>query len=367
MQNDEQAFSIIISGIDEYTVLPECTSVLTSPENNASEVIINQWISWASATFASSYDVYFGTDGGGSTIPTNIHNGSTVSTNGFSYLMDINTTYYLNVVPRNITGTGTGCDIIWSFTTLDAISDFPYFEGIEGIVAPEIPDLWNTQNFSDLEWISTSITSNTGNNAMGCYNSNGLIETEMDNWFVSPPLAIQNGLTYPISFYYRSFMPNHDESMSLYWGYSPDASELTNTLFEASDFTTSDWEMAEANLLAEEDGIVFLGWHAASPDGYGIFLDDIMVEAGITTNLSELSSEKARIYSTNGNLYIDANEKWTGADLKVINLMGQVIYNSNYFQPTTIQMNLQEGTGLYFVTLRKDGNVYTEKVILSGN
>lgn len=367
MQGNEQAFSIIISGIDEYDLIPECASALITPGNSATGVAVNQWISWTDASFASTYDVYFGTDGGGIDTPSNVFNGDNFSTNGFTYVMDVNTTYYIQVIPRNNIGTAENCEEIWLFTTLDAISEFPYVEDMEEVSTPNIPESWNTQNYSEIEWLSTTITSNSGNNSMGCYNSEGLIETEMDNWFVSPPISVENGLTYPISFYYRSFMPNHDETLSLHWGYSPDASELTNTLFEASDFTTSDWEMAEANMMAEEDGVVFLGWHAESPDGYGIFLDDIAIEAGTLTSIKEPIKNEARIYSSRGNLNIDANDTWSGADILVANLMGQVVYQGIYSQPTTINMKTQKGTSLYFVTLRKDSNVYTEKFILSGN
>ncbi|MEZ5083764.1 MAG: S8 family serine peptidase [Bacteroidales bacterium] len=366
LQNNEQAFSIIISGIDEYTVLPECSSVLTSPDDGASEVIINQWISWASATFASSYDIYFGTDGEGLVTPTNIYNGENVSTNGFSYLMDINTTYYLNVIPRNNTGTATACDVIWSFTTLDAISEFPYVEGIEGIIAPEIPDLWNTQNYSELEWLSTSITSNSGNNAMGCYNSSGLIETEMDNWFVSPPFVVELGLAYPVSYYHRNFQPTHEESLSLYWGNSPESSDLTNTIYEGLNFTGSGWNMVEVLFVPEESGVVFLGWHASSPTGFGVFLDDITVDAGIPVNIDESSFENLKLFANKGTLNIQAGEKWTGAELLVINLMGQVVFKGEYVQPTTIDLNQQNGAGLYFVTLRKDADFVTKKIILTG-
>ncbi|MCD4731910.1 MAG: S8 family serine peptidase [Bacteroidales bacterium] len=367
LQGNEQAFSIIISGIDEYDVLPECAGTLISPENNSTEVVVNQWISWTNASFASSYDVYFGTDGEGIDTPTSVFNGENFPTNGFSYVMDISTTYYLQVIPRNNVGAAESCDEIWSFTTMDAISEFPYVQDIEGVVTPGIPDFWNTQNYSEIEWLSTSITSNSGDNAMGCYNEEGFIETEMDNWFVSPPFYIENGLTYPVSFYYRSFLPNHSESLTLYWGNSPESSELNNLLFEASDFTTSGWEMVEVNLVPEESGIVFLGWHAESPDGYGVFLDDITIESEIITNINEPVADEARIYSNNGNLTIEANENWAGADLIVINLMGQVVYEGKYFQPMTIQMKTHNGAGLYFVTLRKDSKVLTEKIILSGD
>jgi len=363
LEGSEQAFSIIISGIDEYLVLPECAEALISPENNATEVIINQWIAWADAPFASSYDVYFGTDGGGTVTPTNVFNGENFPTNGFSPLMDINTTYFLQVVPRNNIGTAQGCDEIWSFTTMDAISEFPYIEDIEGVTAPEIPEGWNTQDFSELEWLSTSLTSHSGNNAMGCYNTEGLIETEMDNWFVSPPLYIENGLTYPVSFYFRNFIPDHPESISLFWGNTPESSELNNLLFEASDFTASGWELAEIFLVPEESGVVFLGWHAESDAGYGVFLDDITIEAG-TVGIHETSTDEASIYLNNGNLTVEANESWSGADLLVVNIMGQVVYKDKYFQPMTVQLKARKGPGLHFVTLRKNNHVFTKKLIL---
>jgi len=167
LSGGEQVFSIIITGIDEYSALPECATEMAIPENGATEVLINQWISWEAAPYASSYDVYFGTDGEGIEIPTNVLNGENVPTNGFEYLMDINTTYYLHVVSRNNNGIAENCEVIWSFTTMDAIADFPYLEDIEGITSPAIPDFWHTQNYSELEWLSTSLTSNTGINAMG--------------------------------------------------------------------------------------------------------------------------------------------------------------------------------------------------------
>ncbi len=365
LQGNDQAFSIIISGIDEYDVIPECTSTLTSPDNNATGVSVNQWISWADATFASTYDVYFGTDGGGIDTPTNVFNGENFPTNGFTYVMEINTTYYLQVVPRNNVGTAEGCEEIWSFTTLDAINEFPYVQDIEGVSVPNIPEFWSTQNYSDIEWLSTSLTSNSGDNAMGCYNDGGLIETEMDNWFVSPPISVESGMAYPLSFYYRSFMPNHSESLSLYWGSSPEADDMNNLVWESVDFTTSGWEMAETNIFAPETGILFLGWQAKSPDGYGIFLDDITIEAGSLTGIEKPSADEVRIYSSNGYLNINANDTWSGADLSVINLMGQVVYEGTYSQPTSINLKTQKGTGLYFLTLRQEKNVITKKFVLS--
>ncbi|RLD53645.1 MAG: peptidase S8, partial [Bacteroidetes bacterium] len=118
LQGGSQAYSIIISGIEEYTVAPDCSAGMDSPEDGADEVFTNQWFNWIPANYATSYDVYFGTDGGGTVTPTNVFNGESFPTNGFSTLMDPVTTYYLQVVPRNNIGASAGCDDIYSFTTM---------------------------------------------------------------------------------------------------------------------------------------------------------------------------------------------------------------------------------------------------------
>lgn len=364
LTNDEQAYSLIISGIDEYTEAPGCAEVLLYPEDGGVNVIPNAWINWANVPMASSYDVYFGTDGGGIDPPTNVYNGENFLTNGFSPVMDIITTYYLMVVPRNSVGAAENCETIWSFTTMDAITEFPYVEDLEQVEVPEIPEFWNTLSYGELDWLSTSLTSNSGDNSMGCYNADGLIETDMDNWLVSPPLSLEGGLTYPVSFVYRNFIPDHAESLSLYWGSSPEPSGLTNMLFEALEFTGSGWQQADVPLAPAEDGIYFLGWHAGSTGGYGVFMDDLMVDAG-TVGLDEISKDDPRIYSSYGKVFIDADESWIGANLRVVNLMGQLVYAGEYDQKGQLQMNSVHRNGLYFVSLQKEGRVFTKKLVLT--
>lgn len=364
LTNDEQAYSLIITGIDEYTEAPGCAEVLLYPEDGGVNVIPSAEITWAAVPIASTYDVYFGTDGGGIDPPTNVYNGENFLTNSFSPVMDINTTYYLQVVPRNSTGPAEGCDVIWSFTTMDAITVFPYVEDIEDVELPDIPEFWSTQNYSTLDWLSTDLTSNSGDNAMGLFNDAGLIETDMDNWFVSPPLSLTGGLTYPISFQYRNFIPDHEESVSLYWGIAPQSGDLTNLLFEEIDFTASGWQLGEVPFIPSEDGIYFLGWYASSTGGYGVFLDDLMIDAG-TVNINETLRDEVTIYSSLEKIYVDASEYWNGADLKVVNLMGQLVYSGRFTQPGHINIQSPTGEGLYFVSLQKDGKVFTKKLILS--
>ncbi|HSG67817.1 MAG TPA: S8 family serine peptidase, partial [Bacteroidales bacterium] len=361
--NGEQAYSLIISGIDDFFVAPECVSGLSAPQNGDQDVRINQHIAWIPANFASSYDVYFGTDGGGSSSPTNIYNGQNISSPGFSYLMDLNTTYYLQIVPRNSYGTATGCAEIWSFSTMEGITEFPYFEGIEDAVIPGIPQYWSSYDLSDLKWISTTVTAANGIKSMGCYTTTGLIETDMDNWFVSPPLILEEEMIYPFSFNYRNFINNHAETLKVVWGNSPLPDDLNNILFEAVDFTTSGWTEFDT-LLQGLDGVVFFGWHVSSEDGYGVFLDDIFINS-TAVGIDEANESDPRIYTTGNTIKISSGVRWAGAEVSVVNLMGQVIYKGRLNQTNEITLDTGQDAGMFIISMIKGSEVFTRKLILT--
>jgi len=95
-----------------YTPLspPSCATTPT-PINGGTNILVNQQLSWSATAGATGYDVYFGT----TTTPP------IVSTNqvGTTYnpgTLNPNTTYYWRIVPRNSSGSATGCTN-WSFTT----------------------------------------------------------------------------------------------------------------------------------------------------------------------------------------------------------------------------------------------------------
>ena len=364
LQGDEQAFSIIISGIDEYDIVPECTSVLLTPEDSATDIFLNQWMSWQAAEYASSYDVYFGTDGGGVETPTNVYNGKNFSTNGFSYVMDPAMTYYLQVVPRNNQGPAEGCSAIWSFTTMDAISQYPYLMDVSEVEIPEIPQYWQTSDSPDTRWESTNLIGHSDNKSMMCWNPGGVIETDYDNWLISPPFSVEVGDEYNVSYYYKSFLGNNNETLKLYWGSSPNVEDLTNLLFEDVDFADPDWRKGNGLYVPEEDGLVFFGWHVESLAGYGVFLDDILVENWGTVGLGdEPFAEAVSIFSHAGKVIIDAGESWNNAELKVVNMMGQTVFSGQHFSHSVIDLN-NSGKGLYIVTLQKGSKVETKKLMV---
>ncbi len=366
LSGGSQAYSLIISGIDEYVTTPECAEQLITPEDGATDVMLNQYISWKPANFATSYDVYFGTDGGGTSTPVNVYSGENFITNGFSYLMQENITYYLQVIPRNNKGQAAGCDNIWSFTTMSAINTFPFIEDVESVTTPDIPLNWTTYNTTDVKWFSTSLTANSGSNSLGCYFEGSLELLNMNNWIVSPPIRVEDGKEYLVSFDMMTFIPSQPEQLSLYWGYAPYADSLTNLMWEGADLSIAAFEKFNTLYIPGEDTIVYFGWHYHSTPGYGAFIDDMMVEDWGAVGVSErLSNNDPQIYTINKQIIISTDESWAGADIRVVNLLGQTVSLDKLDNSLTKSINLNnKNRGFYLVNISKGVQSYTVKVVL---
>ncbi len=364
LSGGSQEFSIIISGIENYDVIPECASDLSSPENGGVDAFLNHNITWKPALFASNYDIYFGTDGGGITTPTNVYNGENVLTNSFSYYMDRNTTYYLQILPKNNYGDATACEEIWSFTTMSAISDYPYEQGVEEVSTPDLPEFWQAYNYSNQTWSSTNLISYTGSLAMSCYYNGGLEEFEYDNWFVSPPFEVVDGNEYFATFFYKGFIPNHSENMSVYWGFSPNVEDLTNLILEDNEMTQADWAEGEGLIIPNADTVIFLGFHLTSPTGYGAFLDDIKLEDFGTVGIGDTEEKlEPKIYASAKSIIIKTDDNWDNAQIDVVSLVGQTVMSINHHQYSNINMNTY-GSGVYLVRIYKENESITRKVII---
>ena len=137
---------------------PPNAAALVSPANGGTGLSINTTLNWASGGGAAEtgYRIYFGTDGGGVTPPTNIANNvdlGLVTLYTPASPLAYSTTYYWQIVPYNGSGNATG-NIIWSFTTgpNPAISTFPYAEGFEGTSFPP----YGYSTYGDKLWLSGS-------------------------------------------------------------------------------------------------------------------------------------------------------------------------------------------------------------------
>ncbi|MDP8268816.1 MAG: choice-of-anchor J domain-containing protein [Candidatus Tenebribacter davisii] len=109
-----------VAGPELYVVpaAPDPTTLI-APADLASRLPVNGDLSWNAASGADGYYLYFGSDGGGTTDPTDIENGTDLgNVTSYSFTdLGFLTPYYWAVVPYNAFGTTTGYDI-WEFETI---------------------------------------------------------------------------------------------------------------------------------------------------------------------------------------------------------------------------------------------------------
>jgi hypothetical protein len=98
-------------------VVPVCATY-AAPANGGTANAAGTTLSWNAASSANGYRLYFGTDGGGVTLPTSIANGLDLG-NVLTYAtgaLSTSTTYYWAIVPYNSIGGPSICTI-FSFAT----------------------------------------------------------------------------------------------------------------------------------------------------------------------------------------------------------------------------------------------------------
>ena len=358
-----QVFSLLVSGIDEFTGLPECTAGLLSPADGFDQAFLNSHVEWAPAAFSSGYDVYFGTDGEGVSQPTNIINGETLTTTSFDYNLEPSTTYYLMIQPRNNLGVNNECQTIFSFTTMDAVSAFPYLTDVEEVDTPEFPFGWQGLNYGSMTWETTSLIGNSGTKSFALLTTNGQ-PAPMNNYLVSQPIVVESGKEYMISFAYRGFLPSTPESLRLLWGVNADTLDLTNEIFNNPSFNQSGWAEGEALLVPEMDGHIFLAFHANTADGRGIFIDDVMVEDWGPVGVLEANERLMRIRYANGKLQINSEKIFENLTVNVTNTAGQQVLNQPLKRVANQTIDLNVDSGVYLVRIQGNGLDKTAKIMV---
>lgn len=365
LANGMQTFSIIISGMNEYQGLPFCSAGIINPTSGSEENVLNLTIEWQQAPFALEYIVYFGTDGEGVESPTNIHNGLVTENTFFEASLQPNSTYYLKVLPVNSFGTNEDCNEIWSFSTLTAIDTYPYIIDVENVATPALPESWQQIQNSDAKWVSTNLISHEGSKALGCYNPSGMILTDYDNWLFTPPMVVESGKEYMIRFYYRAFLPGTQEQLALYWGAAAEAEAMTEQLAVFTGFDGADgWMMAEVLLIPDDDTYGFLAFRAESTAGYGVFIDDIMIEDWGAVRVGEQDENILQITYQQGMVEVSFNEFNSNGKLFILSADGRMITKQVFSGNKARLKGLNLTPGVYIVVVEADGKLGHKRFIV---
>ncbi|MCD4651713.1 MAG: carboxypeptidase regulatory-like domain-containing protein [Candidatus Cloacimonetes bacterium] len=256
---------------------PGCSNLI-SPSDGNIYVMDYGMLDWANAPGAATgYRLYFGTDGGGTTDPTDVVNGTDLGivTNYTFTGLNWNTTYYWKVVPYNTNGDATGCPI-WSFTVVDdpTIDSFPHLVDFE---SGQIPNGWTeVMDATNTHWVYQAggytahpASAHGGSfNAMLYYSGSSPHITTL----VSPVINLNNITAPEVRFWHTQALwaGDQDELRVLY------RNSNTATWTELANYTGSitAWQ-EEVIALPNPTSTYYLAFEGNAMYGYGVCLDDI--------------------------------------------------------------------------------------------
>jgi len=256
---------------------PPVCAISPAPANAATNVSISTTLAWSAGAGSTptSYDVYFGTSG----TPPFVANvaASPYNPGALAY----STTYYWQIIPKNGSGSASGCSV-WSFTTQadPTITTFPYSQNFDGVTAPALPSGWSSSNDNSdaYTWqTSTSYPRSSPNSMYIRYNTS----LAMNDWFFSPPLQLTGGTHYQVTFWYRTYSGGV-EKMEVKWGTSASAAGMTGgQIFNDSNITSATYIQGTSSAFTpSSNGIYYVGWHGYSAaNQWYLMVDDVTIEA----------------------------------------------------------------------------------------
>lgn len=109
---------------------------------------------------------------------------------------------------------------------------------------------------------------------------------DKNDWLISPPLLLEGGKSYLLSFDAWCEASMFPESLEVMWGDNNTAEAMTNKLLDNTDlssYTSANHLQVAKYITPAEDGIYYIGWHATSEaDMYYLNLSNFTIEDGVS-------------------------------------------------------------------------------------
>lgn len=191
------------------------------------------------------------------------------------------------------------------------------------------------------------------------YNSS----STMDDWAMSPAIALEAGLSYPVSVRAYAASNSYPECLEVKAGTSPTVEEMTMTLVNPSELT-ADVITFDTELTPTVSGNYHIGLHGISePDRYYLHVMYVTVGAGVVKNGPSKVTDLAAEPDINGalNCEISFSAPSLSADLSPLEKLDKIDVKRNDELIKTFA-NPQPGKPLSFVDEVNESGVYTYTV-----
>jgi len=221
--------------------------------------------------------------------------------------LNFNTTYYWKITPYNAEGNATSVPV-WSFTTMvdPTVSTYPWTEGFEANPMPNhisktytfrYPMGWSLENNAqpNMCWDKiangTSTVAHTGNQAMNLWA--GFSMQPMNDWFFSPPLYMETGFTYEISFWYKVaiYQSSTSEKMDVFIGNDNTSAAMSTELFSDNSILNEEYIQYVVQYTPSVTGNQYVGFYGYSNAlQWILFIDDVQVDKIVSSAANDITS-----------------------------------------------------------------------------
>ena len=188
-----------------------------------------------------------------------------------------------------------------------------------------------------------------------------------DDWFFTPGLQLTAGISYEISFRYRSALGDEGlfENFAVDYGTAPAAAAMSGVrLVSYENIDTNfndDFALTTVTVTPEADGAYYIGFHCFSEADQGYLqIDDIAVNATLATNGFDKNAFTFSPNPVKDVLHFSNNQKVTG--ISVYNLLGQSVLVKNSIQNGTLDLS-GLSAGAYVLKVNSGNSVKTIKII----
>ncbi|MCM1369738.1 MAG: choice-of-anchor J domain-containing protein [Candidatus Amulumruptor caecigallinarius] len=173
-----------------------------------------------------------------------------------------------------------------------------------GSIVPPYSNSFDTQasidGFTIIDSNRDGISWTWQNGAMRCqYNSN----KDMDDWLISPPMLLEAGNTYYVSFVASSNSPNFPEKVEAKFGTSPTAGSMTQALVDPTTVASASGQELGNFITPQSAGVYYIGIHGiSSANQFYLFIDDFKVSAAKSMSVPGDCTDIEIIPDANGGL-----------------------------------------------------------------
>ncbi len=146
----------------------------------------------------------------------------------------------------------------------------------------------------------------------------------MDDWMITPPLKLEAGKRYPLSFITACASSSFPERLEVRLGKGNTVEDMTEVVIDQFDVNEKEFRTISADVTVPESGIYYIGFHGCSDrDCATLFVDDIRIAEGVSMTSPGKVSELSAIADNTGGLtaeisFVAPDTDMSGAPLGAI-------------------------------------------------